>query len=70
MWPNAFLVAVGLIGVFVSSAFDTGTLTLVFSILVLLKGFFSIGSPYPNWQSDYKRQLLMGKLAKRDNPST
>ena len=43
MWAKIVLILGGLAGVFVSEIFDTGVLTLVCSIVVLLVGIFSPG---------------------------
>ena len=43
MWAKIVLILGGLTGVFVSEMFDTGVLTLVSSIVVLLVGIFSPG---------------------------
>ena len=57
MWAKIVLILGGLTGVFVSEIFNTGVLTLVCSIVVLLVGIFSPGR---FTESAIERVLLPG----------
>ena len=60
MWAKIVLILGGLAGVFVSEIFDTGVLTLVCSIVVLLVCIFSTRSGGPI-ELAMRKHLLRGR---------
>lgn len=66
VWAKIVLILGGLAGVFVSEIFDTGVLTLVCSIVVLLVGIFSTRSGGLT-ELAMKKDLLRGREGAKRN---